>query len=60
MQDCLKARKLLEFLYWALTDAGAAKRAADLGYAVLPSAVQTQVLAKLGQVTCSGNPVLNK
>jgi len=60
MQDCLKAQKLLEFLYWALTDAGAAKRAADLGYAVLPGAVQTQVLAKLGQVTCNGNPVLNK
>jgi phosphate transport system substrate-binding protein len=60
MQDCVKAQKLLDFLYWALTDAGAAKRAADLGYAVLPAAVQTQVLAKLGEVTCKGNPVLNK
>jgi phosphate transport system substrate-binding protein len=60
MQDCVKAQKLLAFLNWALTDAGAAKRAADLGYAVLPAAVQTQVLAKLGEVTCQGNPVLNK
>jgi phosphate transport system substrate-binding protein len=60
MQDCVKAQKLLEFLSWALTDAGAANRAASLGYAVLPAAVQTQVLAKLGEVTCSGNPVLNK
>jgi len=58
MQDCLKAQKLLEFLNWALTDAGAAKRAADLGYAVLPDAVLTQVLAKLALVTCNGNPVL--
>jgi phosphate transport system substrate-binding protein len=60
MQDCVKAQKLLEFLNWALTDAGAAKRAAALGYAVLPAAVQTQVLAKLGAVSCNGNPVLNK
>lgn len=58
MQDCVKAEKLLEFLNWALTDAGAAKRAADLGYSVLPSAVQTTVLAKLGEVTCQGNPVM--
>jgi phosphate transport system substrate-binding protein len=60
MQDCVKAQKLLEFLNWALTDAGAAKRAAALGYAVLPASVQTQVLAKLGVVTCDGNSVLHK
>ncbi len=58
MTDCVKAQKLLEFLKWALTDAGAAKRAADLGYSVLPDTVRTQVLAKLGTVTCSGAPVL--
>jgi phosphate transport system substrate-binding protein len=55
MSDCLKAQKLVEFLKWALTDAAAAKRAADLGYAVLPGAVQSQVLAKLSEVTCKGN-----
>jgi phosphate transport system substrate-binding protein len=60
MQDCLKAQKLLEFWVWALTDAGAAKRAAELGYSVLPADVQAQVLAKLGEVTCQGNPVLSK
>jgi phosphate transport system substrate-binding protein len=60
MQDCVKAQKLLGFLYWALTDTGSARRAADLGYAVLPGTVQTQVLAKLGEVTCKGNPVLGK
>jgi len=57
MQDCTKAEKLLSFMHWALTDAGAAKRASDLGYSVLQSAVRDQVLAKLGQVTCNGNPV---
>jgi hypothetical protein len=41
-----------------LTDASAAARAAKLGYAVLPDAVRTQVLAKLGQVTCNGQAVL--
>ena len=56
--DCVKAQKIVEFLKWALTDAAAGKRAADLGYAVLPDAVRTQVLAKLGDVTCNGAPVL--
>lgn len=58
MSDCVKAEKLLGFLKWALTDAGAAQRAAELGYSVLPEAVRDMVLAKLGDVTCSGNPVL--
>jgi phosphate transport system substrate-binding protein len=57
MTDCTKAKKLVEFLKWDLTDAGAAKRAADLGYSVLPASVQSQVLAKLSQVTCNGTPV---
>jgi phosphate transport system substrate-binding protein len=57
MTDCSKAQKLVEFLKWDLTDAGAAKRAADLGYSVLPDAVRTQVLAKLGAVSCNGTPV---
>lgn len=57
MTDCVKGQKLVEFLKWALTDAGAAKRAADLGYSVLPDAVRTTVLAKLGGVICNGTPV---
>jgi phosphate transport system substrate-binding protein len=57
MTDCVKAQKLAEFLKWALTDAAAGKRAADLGYAVLPDAVRTQVMAKLAGVTCNGAPV---
>lgn len=58
MSDCVKAEKLLGFLKWALTDEGAAQRAAELGYSVLPAAVRDMVLAKLGEVTCNGNPAL--
>jgi len=57
MQDCVKASKIIEFLKWALTDPAASKQAATLGYAVLPGDVQKTVLAKLGEVTCSGQPV---
>ena len=58
MTDCQKAQKLLEYVHWTLTDSGAAQRAADLGYAVLPESVQTLVLGKLGEVTCNGNVVI--
>ncbi len=57
MTDCTKAQKLLEFIKWALSDPAAGKRAADLGYSVLPDAVRTQVLTKLSSVTCNGAPV---
>jgi phosphate transport system substrate-binding protein len=60
MDDCVKAQKLLEYLNWALTDPAASKVAADLGYSVLPDAVRAKVLAKLGEVTCKGQPVLTK
>ncbi len=58
MKDCVKAGKILEFMNWALTDPGAAKEAGQLGYSVLPDAVRQAVLAKLGQVTCNGQPVM--
>ena len=57
MTDCVKAQKLLEYIVWTQTDPAAAKRATDLGYATLPPAVRDQVLAKLGEVTCNGQPV---
>jgi phosphate transport system substrate-binding protein len=57
MTDCAKAQKIVQFLKWSLTDSGAAKRAADLGYSSLPATVQSQVLAKLSQVTCNGTAV---
>ena len=57
MQDCVKAQKILNFIKWALTDPAAAKGASDLGYAVLPGEVQKQVIAKLGEVTCDGQPL---
>ncbi len=59
MEDCAKATKLLEYVRWTLTDSGAAQRASDLGYAVLPEAVRQQVLDKLGEVTCNGAPVMS-
>jgi phosphate transport system substrate-binding protein len=57
MTDCVKASKIVEFINWALTDASAGQAAAKLGYAVLPTAVRDQVLAKLGEVTCNAQPV---
>jgi len=58
MTDCVKAAKLLDYIHWTLTDQSAADRAGKLGYAVLPGAVRDTVLAKLGEVTCNGNPVM--
>lgn len=58
--DAVKAQKLLEYIRWTLTDASAAKRAGELGYAVLPTAIRDQVLAKLYEVTVNGKPVLSK
>ena len=58
MSDCVKAQKILEYLKWTLTDAGAAAAATKSGYSVLPPDVQKTVLAKLALVTCNGNPVL--
>ena len=57
MVGCLKVQKLLDWVYWALTDTGAAKRAADLGYATLPETVRAKVFAKLATVTCDGKPM---
>jgi phosphate transport system substrate-binding protein len=59
MTDCAKAAKLLDYIKWTLTDPGAAQRASSLGYAVLPDAVRQLVLAKLGEVTCEGKPVMS-
>jgi ABC-type phosphate transport system substrate-binding protein len=54
---CLKAQELLDYVYWTLTDAGAAKRATDLGYATLPASVRAKVFAALAKVTCDGKPL---
>jgi phosphate transport system substrate-binding protein len=57
MTDCVKAAKIVEFIKWDLTDAGAAAAAKKLGYSTLPSDIQTKVLTALGTVTCNGQPV---
>ena len=58
MTDCVKASKLAEYIHWVLTDPIATKRAATLGFVPLPDAVLQQVLAKLGQMTCNGQPLM--
>jgi phosphate transport system substrate-binding protein len=57
MKDCVKAQKIIDFLKWAQTDPTAQKAATSLGYSVLPDAVRTNVLAKLAQVNCNGQPL---
>ncbi len=52
--DCVKGKKVVDFIKWALTDAGAQKTAASLDYITLPDAVSKQVLDKLSKVTCQG------
>ena len=54
---CAKIEKYLNWVHWFLTDPAAAKRATDLGYAVLPDAVRAKVLDTLAKVTCDGKPV---
>jgi phosphate transport system substrate-binding protein len=57
MKDCVKAQKIVDYVKWSLTDPAAGQGASKLGYAVLPGEVQKQVLAKLGEVTCNGQPL---
>jgi len=54
---CAKPQKFLDFVYWALTDAAAGKRATQLGYATLPDTVRAKVLATLAKATCDGKPI---
>ena len=60
MTDCLKAQKLLQYVQWTLTDPSMAQRAAELGYSVLPASVRDQVIARLAEITCNGQPVMTK
>jgi len=54
--DCVKAQKLIEFMTWAYGPDGT-KDATNLSYVPLPEAVKQQVLDKMGQVTCNGQPL---
>jgi phosphate transport system substrate-binding protein len=58
MTDCVKAQKIVEYIQWTLTNPTAAAQANTLGYNTLPPEISKAVLAKLGQVTCNGNPVM--
>ncbi len=56
--NCGKTKALIEYIQWAISDQGAAQKAADLGYATLPDAVRDLVMAKLQQVECNGQKAL--
>jgi phosphate transport system substrate-binding protein len=54
--DCVKGKKVVEFINWGLSDAGA-KFAKELDYVPLPATVQKAVVDKLSKVTCGGKPL---
>lgn len=54
--DCVKAKKLIDFIKWGLSDEGS-KFARELDYVPLPPAVRQAVLNKLNKVTCQGKPL---
>ena len=53
--DCAKAKKLVEFIQWALTDGST--YAEQLDYVPLPDNVRQLVFDRLGQITCNGAPL---
>jgi phosphate transport system substrate-binding protein len=53
--DCAKAKKLVEFIRWALMNGSS--YAQDLLYVPLPDAVRQLVFARLDQITCKGKPL---
>ncbi len=53
--DCIKAKKLVDFIRWALIDGS--QYATELEYVPLPDNVRELVFAKLDQVTCNGQPL---
>jgi phosphate transport system substrate-binding protein len=59
MPDCAKARKLAEFVQWALTEGD--PYATELLYAPLGSSVEQKVIERLQGLTCEGGkPVLGQ
>ncbi|RMF34092.1 MAG: phosphate ABC transporter substrate-binding protein PstS [Chloroflexi bacterium] len=59
MPDCGKARKMVEFLRWALTEGDVYAR--ELLYAPLGSRVEQKVLDRLQTLTCEGGkPILEE
>jgi hypothetical protein len=54
MQDCAKARALVDVVRWGMGAQGDAQ-ASELHYAPLPADIERQVLARLQTVTCGPN-----
>jgi phosphate transport system substrate-binding protein len=53
VEDCDRARAMVEMVRWALAEGGAMAR--ELHYAPLPDAVRGPVLRKVGGVTCGAD-----
>ena len=53
--DAVKARALIDFVWWALTEGQQA--APELGYAPLPDEIKPWIRAKLETITAGGKPV---
>jgi hypothetical protein len=53
--DAAKARELVKFIWWALTEGQA--QAPKLGYAPLPKTMLPWIQATLATVTAAGHPV---
>jgi phosphate transport system substrate-binding protein len=60
MADCVKAKEIVKFFHWALSDPAAIQIASHLGYSTLPDAVREKVFTKFAEVTCKGQPVMPK
>lgn len=54
--DCARATKVVQFVRWALSDAGS-KYASELDYVPLPATLRQQVLDRVSKVTCQGKPL---
>ncbi len=53
--DCAKAQKLVQFVHWAQGDG--IQYATALNYVALPDNVKQQVLDRVDQMTCNGQPL---
>ena len=53
--DCGKAQKLVQFVHWAQSDG--IQYATALNYVALPDNVKQQVLDRVDQITCNGQPL---
>jgi len=56
--SCSKAKPLVDMLWWAFHDSGAAATTKELFYAPIPASLLPRVEATLKSITCEGKPIL--